>query len=157
MYSTINKLNVILSIILFLTAVAFFVYAQNNNLKNNPDIIPKVCFENKCFNVEIAGTPKEREMGLMNREYLNPNSGMLFVFDQIGVYNLWMKNTLIPLDMIWIDKNNRIIFIKENAEPCKTEQCESFGSNKKALYILEINGGLTEEIGFEIGDEIEFK
>jgi uncharacterized membrane protein (UPF0127 family) len=116
-----------------------------------------VCFENKCFNVEIADSSREREVGLMNREYLDPDSGMLFVFGKTGVYKFWMKNTLIPLDIIWINGNNKIIFIKENAEPCKVEQCETFSSNEKAKYVLEINGGVTEEIELKVGDVIEIK
>ncbi len=146
-----------MSIILFLTAVAFFVCTQNNNSKNNSHIIPKICFENKCFNVEIADTPEKRRTGLMNRESLAIDSGMLFTFEKEGIYNSWMKNTLIPLDIIWFNKDNEIIFIKENAQPCKTEQCETFGPEKKAKYILEINGGLAEKTGVEIGDEIEFR
>ena len=155
MFKAINKLNIILGVSLLLTAVAFFVYAQNNSLENNN--IPKVCFENKCFDVEIADTLEEREVGLMNRKSLDLNSGMLFVFDQEGIYNLWMKNTLIPLDMIWIDRNNKIVFIKENAEPCRTEQCEVFGSDKKARCVLEVNGGVVEEVGIEAGDAVEFR
>ena len=156
MFKVTNKVNIILGIALFLIAGILFLYTQNNNLENNK-IISEVCFENKCFEVEIADTARKREIGLMNREYLNSNNGMLFVFDQAGVYNFWMKNVLIPLDMIWIDENNKIIFIKENAEPCKTEKCESFGSDEKALYILEVNGGVAEEMGLEIGDKVEFE
>lgn len=157
MFKTIKKLNIILGLILLLIAISFFLYDQNNNLENKSNNTSQVCVKNKCFEVEIADTEKEREIGLMNREYLAPNGGMLFVFGQAGIYSLWMKNTLIPLDMIWIDENNKIIFIKENAEPCKIERCESFGSNKKAKYVLEINGGLVEDMGFEIGDGVEFK
>ncbi len=146
-----------MSIILFLIAVAFFIYAQSNDLKNNSHIISEVCFENKCFDVEIADTPKEKEMGLMSREYLKSNRGMLFVFEKESVYNFWMKNVLIPLDMIWIDESNKIVFMKENAEPCETEQCEIFGSDKKAKYVLEVNGGLAEKTGVKTGDEIKFK
>ena len=164
MFKTINKLNIILGGILLLIAVYLFLCAQNNSLENNRRgnnnnsiNISQVCFKNKCFDVEIADTAQEREIGLMNRKYLAPTNGMLFVFDQASVYNLWMKNTLIPLDMIWIDENNKISFIKENAQPCKTDICESFGLKKKALYVLEINGGVAEKMGFEVGDEVEFR
>lgn len=164
MFKTINKLNIILGGMLLLIAVYLFLCAQNNSLENNRRgnnnniiNISQVCFKNKCFNVEIANTLEEKRIGLMNRKYLDPNNGMLFVFDQASVYNLWMKNTLIPLDMIWIDENNKIFFIKENAQPCKTDICESFGLKKKALYVLEINGGISKETGIEVGDGAEFK
>jgi len=155
MFKTINKLNIILGAILFLMAVSFFLCTQNSSLENN--IISEICFENKCFNVEIADTPEKRRAGLMNRESLAIDSGMLFTFEKEGIYNSWMKNTLIPLDIIWLNKDNEIIFIKENAQPCRTEQCETFGPEKKAKYMLEINGGLAEKIGVKTGDEIKFK
>ena len=164
MFKVINKLNVILGVILLLMAVSLFLYAQNNSLRNNERIeenstnnISEVCLKSNCFNVEIADTSQEREMGLMNREHLAPTSGMLFVFEKEGIYNSWMKNTLIPLDMIWIDGNNKIIFIKENAQPCKTKQCESFGPDEKAKYMLEINGGLVGEMGLKVDDEVDIK
>jgi len=114
----------------------------------------QVCFEESCFEVEIADTTEKQQAGLMNRENLERNQGMLFIFDIEDKHKFWMKNTLIPLDMIWIDKNNKIIFIQKNAQPCKTEQCESFGPDENAKYVLEINGGLAEEMGIEIGEEI---
>ena len=163
MFKTIKKINIILGGILLLIAVYLFLCAQNNSLENNRREnnnninISQVCFKNKCFNVEIANTLEEKRIGLMNRKYLDPNNGMLFVFDQASVYNLWMKNTLIPLDMIWIDENNKISFIKENAQPCKTDICEIFGPNEKAKYILEINGGVAEKVGLKIGDKVEFR
>ncbi len=161
MFKTISKLNIILGIVVLLIAGFLFLCAQNNsrlqNNKKTENNISKVCFKNKCFDVEIANTPEEKRIGLMNRKYLNPSSGMLFTFEKEGIYNSWMKNTLIPLDIIWFNKDNEIIFIKENAQPCKTEQCETFGPEKKALYILEINGGLIEGTGVEVGDEVEFK
>lgn len=161
MFKVINKLNIILGGALLLIAVSLFLYAQNNDLKDNKRVeennISEVCIKNNCFNVEIADTSKERETGLMNREYLDINNGMLFVFEEEGIYNSWMKNTLIPLDIIWIDENNKIIFIKENAQPCKTEQCESFGPGEEAKYMLEINGGLMEEMGLKVDDLIEIR
>ena len=156
MIKVINKLNIILGIILLLIAVALFLCAQNNNLENNNNI-SEICFENKCFDVEIADTSEKRERGLMNREYLELNSGMLFLFEEENKYSFWMKNVLISLDIIWIDQNKKVVFIKENAEPCKTEECESFKSDNKALYVLEMNGGLAEKIELNIGDEVEFK
>jgi uncharacterized membrane protein (UPF0127 family) len=154
-----NK-KIILIVILFFSVVLLLIV--NNKLFSNDQSkeenkITKVCIEKNCFNVEIADTAQEREIGLMNREFLALDSGMLFVFEKEDVYNFWMKNTLIPLDIIWIDKDNKIIFIKENVQPCKTEQCETFGLNEKAKYVLEINGGLAEDVGLEIGDEAEFK
>ena len=82
---------------------------------------------------------------------------MLFVFEKEDVYQFWMKDTLIPLDMIWIDEGGKIVFIKENAEPCESEPCESFVPDGKAKYVLEINGGMTKLRGIDIGDSAEIK
>ena len=113
------------------------------------------CFKDDCFYVEIADSQTERIRGLMYRKTLNKDSGTLFVFEEEGIYPFWMKNTLIPLDIIWINKDKEIIFIKESAQPCKTNICPTTTSNKRAKYILEINAGLTEEMNIKIGDKID--
>jgi len=113
----------------------------------------RACFSQNCFNAEIANTPESREKGLMFRQSLDNNSGMLFVFDNEGVYTFWMKNTLIPLDMIWIDSNYSVVFIARNASPCKTEQCPITNPGRNALYVLEINSGEIDKLGLREGDK----
>ena len=115
---------------------------------------PQVCFDEKCVNVEIADEKEEITTGLMFRESLAKDSGMLFVFPEEGVHKFWMKNTLIPLDMIWIN-DNEIIYIKDNALPCKTEVCESYGPDKEAKYVLEVNSGFVEENEVDVGDTVK--
>lgn len=139
-------------------AAIFFLFSYNfltgNEKENNNGALSRVCFNDNCFNVEIADTPQKRETGLMFRKQLAKNSGMLFAFDQADVYQFWMKNTLIPLDMIWIDEDNKIIYMQKNVPPCEVEPCEMFGPDEKALYILETKGGAIEEMGLEAGDEM---
>ncbi|MEA2098258.1 MAG: DUF192 domain-containing protein [Patescibacteria group bacterium] len=149
----IKKQTYILLLIIFF---GFYLFSQNV-IDGEVREISQACIKNKCFKVETAVTAQEQKMGLMNREFLALDSGMLFVFEKEDIHNFWMKNTLIPLDIIWIDKDNKVIFIKENAEPCKTEKCELFEPDKKSKYVLEINGGLAEKIGFKIGDEVEYR
>ena len=67
-----------------------------------------------------------------------------------------MKNTLIPLDIIWIDSNNTIVEVKDNFQPCKEEDCEIYYSKENALYVLEINGNLSNKYEINIGDKIIF-
>jgi uncharacterized protein len=111
-------------------------------------------FPNKnCFDVEIVDTPESRQIGLMNRENLGDDEGMLFIFDSEGVYPFWMKNTLIPLDIIWINSEKEIVFIHENAEPLSLA---SINPGKNALYVLEINGGFARELGIGVGMKVEF-
>lgn len=116
---------------------------------SNPN---QVCIKNKCFMVELAKSQQEKSRGLMGREYLAKSRGMLFIYEREEEYSFWMKNTLIPLDIVWIDKDQKIVYIYKNAQPCK-EECESIKPEKKSMYILEVNAG---EANFNIGDKVEF-
>ena len=116
----------------------------------------EVCFDATCFSVEVADTPLEREKGLMERENLDRNAGMLFIFESEGHYPFWMKNTLIPLDMIWIDEDKEIVFIYENALPCDEDPCTVISPSGNAKYVFEINGGLTSKKGIVVGQKLEF-
>ena len=144
-------------ILLFVIIVFFGIYLFLQNRDNNVEVGSNpitVCIENNCFSVEIADTVQKREIGLMNRKNMPTDNGMFFIFKKEGVYNFWMKNTLIPLDIIWIDANLKIIYIEKKAQPCTIEQCETFGLKQKAKYVLEINGGLADKLGIKIGEEI---
>ena len=115
-----------------------------------------VSLNGKTFEVEIADTQLERAQGLMFRKELKENSGMLFIFPESDKHSFWMKNTFIPLDIIWIDENFKIVYIYENAQPCR-ESCNSITPNKDAKYVLEINSGLAEKYEMKIGDRAEIK
>jgi len=150
-----RKYIILLILIILPAVISIFFYTKNIQTPKK-DIVPKVCMENKCFDVEIAKTGEERRIGLMNRKHLDLDRGMLFLFENEGVYGFWMKNTLIPLDIIWIGENKEVVFIKENAMPCNLENCETFYPAQKASYVLEINGGLAEKYGIKIGDKVDF-
>jgi len=120
------------------------VTITSNNTKHN-------------FNIEVVDTLASRAEGLMFRENLPNNNGMLFIYNSEGNRSFWMKNTLIPLDMIFIDSNLNIVSIQKNAQPCKNFFCKSYPSEKPAQYILEINGGLSEKLGINIGDKVKLK
>ncbi len=116
----------------------------------------EVCYKKHCFEVELARTHQERSTGLMGRESLDKDEGMLFFFDKEGRHSFWMKNTLTPLDIIWIDSNKEVIFISKNTQPCKTDFCPTITPDKKAKYVLEINGGTADEIGLAVGSQLSF-
>ena len=105
------------------------------------------------INAELADDNQERENGLMFREHLNKNSGMLFVFENEEQQTFWMKNTLIPLDIIFIDKAFKIIDIKY-AIPCDKGPCRLYESTKPAKYVLEMNGNFTLINNIKIGDSL---
>ena len=105
------------------------------------------------INVEIADDEQEQTKGLMFRGNLNENGGMLFVFENEGHQAFWMKNTLIPLDIIFIGKDLEIVDIK-NAVPCKEENCALYKSSKPAKYVLEVNDYFAIKNNIKIGDKI---
>tara|TARA_B100002003_G_C14039075_1_gene500723 strand:+ start:627 stop:1016 length:390 start_codon:yes stop_codon:yes gene_type:complete len=107
-------------------------------------------------NVEVADNEIERQTGLMFRESLDENSGMLFLFDVSEQYAFWMKDTLIPLDVIYIDENFNIVDILY-AEPCKEDPCERFIPEEKAIYVLEVNGKFTEKNDISVGNKVKFR
>lgn len=117
--------------------------------------LPRVCFAEHCFTVEIADEPDEHRRGLMFRESLPPENGMLFIFDREARYGFWMKNMRIPLDIIWLDRNMRIVFIQKNAQPCSDGPCKSYRPSAAARYVLELNAGTTDKAGFEPGITME--
>ncbi len=106
------------------------------------------------FSVEIAETDEEKARGLMNRESLPENSGMWFIFDRPVRESFWMKDTLIPLDIIFVGEDMRIVHIKENAVP---KSLEMISSSTPYMYVLEINAGKVAEQGIKEGDEVQKK
>lgn len=108
------------------------------------------CLNGKSYRLEIAETPAQRQLGLMHREQLADNAGMLFVYERAGDYRIWMKNTLIPLTVIWLDKQQKIIDIKL-LQPCETYTCPVYGVKKPSQYIIELSN--TELERFTAGDQ----
>lgn len=103
------------------------------------------------FVVEMAITPEQQGRGLMNRAEMAPDAGMLFPFDPPRVASFWMKNTLIPLDMLFIDETGRIVRIAERTTPMSTESVPSGGPVRA---VLELNGGVTALLGIAPGDRV---
>lgn len=112
-----------------------------------------VCFENSCIEVEIPTTREERTTGLMNRTYLPEDNGMIFIFDEECINKIWMKNMLIPLDIIWLDYKGIIIHIDKNVVPCN-EYCRSFGPESCSKFAIEVNGLYTDRHNINIGDRV---
>jgi uncharacterized membrane protein (UPF0127 family) len=103
------------------------------------------------FEVEVATSHQARAQGLMFRQSLADNAGMLFLFEEPSIQKFWMRNTLIPLDMIFIAPSGRILRIAANATP---ESEELISSGAPALGVLEIPGGRAAELGLKAGDRV---
>ena len=119
---------------------------------------PKVTITTKdgrevAFQVEIADTPAKREMGLQYRRELSDDKGMIFLFPSESVQSFWMKNTPIPLDMIFISGDKKIVGIVEQTAPFSLDPRSV---NVSSQYVLEINGGLSKRRGITTGDAVRF-
>ncbi|MEA3447980.1 MAG: DUF192 domain-containing protein [Bacteroidota bacterium] len=105
------------------------------------------------IDVEIADTEFDRALGLMFRPEMADTLGMLFLFEQERNQAFWMRNTIIPLDIIYVNSKGEIVKIYENT---KTRSDKSLPSGKPAIYVVEVNGGYCDEHGIEAGDMVEF-
>lgn len=107
--------------------------------------------------VEVVADDELRAQGLMYRDHLDPTAGMLFFFPEDGEYPFWMKNTRIPLDMIWIDASQRIAHVKHDVPPCRTVECPSYPPNATSRYVLEVAAGGARQHGLKAGDQLRFE
>ena len=96
--------------------------------------------------------------GMMFRTSLAPDRGMLFVHPKPEHYTYWMYQTLIPLDIVWLDSNRNIVEIVADAQPCKTQasKCAQYGGKQISSYVLEIPGGMARKFGLQLGQKIQF-
>lgn len=136
--------------------LAFSAFAENSAvIFNREPIIIHTEKGNKSYNVEIATSNEQLEHGLMNRESLAENEGMLFLFDHEQIINMWMKNTLIPLDMLFIDNTGKIVHIAHNAVPNSLTVINA--GDKPVLSVLELKGGAARAHNINIGNNVDYK
>lgn len=144
-----KKLKIIILACLAIIIIIFWILMFPKKLNQH-----MVSFENKTFQVELAQTDEERQKWLMNRKSLDEDKWMLFIFSDEWIHTFWMKNTLIPLDMIRINSinwENRVVDI-QTAEPCVTSECEHYKPAWDSLFVLEINAWLAKKYGIEAWD-----
>ena len=143
------KINFVIISILILFVFGFILFS------NSQKEIKSVCINEKCFFVEIADENIERVFGLSNRDFLDLNYGMLFIFEEETIPGFWMEEMKFQIDIIWIGSDFKIIGIDKNLKPCKKDFCPTYNPEEKIKYVLEINAGLSEDYSFEIGDEVK--
>ena len=111
----------------------------------------------KRYTVELAETPEARERGLMFRRELAPDAGILFIHDDMEPLAYWMKNTYIPLDILYFDQDRRLVSAQLGVLPCgRQPQCPIYPSAGPAKYVLELNAGQAATLGLKPGDELRF-
>ena len=119
----------------------------------------KIIFRDKpSINLEIADTKEKRKLGLMYRKHLKLNEGIIFDYKGMNYVKIWMKNTQIPLDIIFL-QNNEIVYIKEKALPCFNPKidCPTFGTEKPVNFIIEVNAGIIKDYDLKVGDKLILK
>jgi len=119
---------------------------------------PRIIYpDHSAVIVEVASDDATREQGLMYRDHMADDRGMIFLFAQSGEYPFWMKNTLIPLDMIWMDADHRIVHIAHDVPPCKADPCPNYPPNAKASSVLELAAGVAAKHHLKDGDVLRFE
>ncbi len=109
--------------------------------------------------VEVMTDPVDITRGMMFRDSLAPDRGMLFIFGTPGQYSFWMYQVKIPLDIVWMDQNRRVTEISANTPPCPSKsarECTYSGGHETSIFILELGGGQAEKYGIRTGSVIEF-
>ncbi len=119
---------------------------------------PSITFpDGHLVRVEIVANDEARAQGLMFRDRVREGTGMLFVFPQVGDHSFWMKNTLIPLDIIWIDDASRVVHVKHDLPPCKADPCPSYAPGVAGRYALEVGAGVAKKHRIETGSVLVFE
>ncbi|HUK57408.1 MAG TPA: DUF192 domain-containing protein [Nitrospiria bacterium] len=139
--------------VMLLVATAAVVHGQESTASTMPLALP----DGKTLRVEVARTPEEQTRGLMFRTALPEDRGMLFIFERPAEHLFWMKNTLIPLDMVWMDDRKRIIHIEYQVPPCQLEPCPVYGPSADSLYVLEVVSGTALREELRVGQTLTFK
>jgi uncharacterized membrane protein (UPF0127 family) len=106
------------------------------------------------YSLEIARTPEETTQGLMYRESLPERHGMIFRFTDGGAHRFWMKNTMIPLDIIWMEAGGKVLFVSADTPPCRADPCPNYGPETPAPLVLEIAGGMAKREAVAVGSTI---
>lgn len=139
---------------LFYTTIVLVLMASGCGAASRKN---EVCTPSGCVEVTLARDEATRLKGLMNVERLPEKEGMLFIFPSSSRQGFWMKNTLIPLDIIWIDQDRRVTDISVNTPPCENDPCPVYYPKEKALYVLEINAQHAQKFKILPGEKLEFR
>lgn len=126
-------------------------------LEANPPQFVRIFFPNgSSVTAELAATPEQRQLGLMFREGVNSDQGMLLVFEEEDFFAIWMKNMKFPLDILWLDQEKRIVHIECDVPPCRADPCASYIPKLPGMFVLELQAGSVKDNGLKLYDRLEF-
>jgi uncharacterized membrane protein (UPF0127 family) len=132
----------------------FFLLISSVSLLAGENRFVTIYIQDKPFLAEIADTPEKQSNGLMFRQKIKDDYGMLFIFPEEDTRSFWMKNTIIFLDIIFLNRKQQIVDMFVSVPPCRSDPCPSYTGKLPAQYVLEINGGLAKKLKLKIGDKI---
>jgi hypothetical protein len=141
---------------LYLLFTILLVLREGGNMEGSPYSLNRVCFQAHCVKVELARTPEERSRGLQFRTDLAEDKGLLFTFPEDDFYSFWVKDTLLALDIIWLDEFQRVVDMAQNVPPCLEDPCPQYTPTAKARYVVETKAGFVDKIYLKKGDFAEF-
>lgn len=150
--------TIILIVVLFVVFIILFLlfYSLKNMTISQETKYADVCLKNECFKAELAITNQEKAKGLMYRTSLDDKSGMLFIYNPASKPGIWMKNTKIPLDIIWLNQDKEIVFLAKDAQPGDENNYQHFQPQVLAGYVLEINAGWADKLNLKTSDKADF-
>jgi uncharacterized membrane protein (UPF0127 family) len=152
-YSTVIRISVGILLAIALITLILLVQAPKK-----VEGVPQACFKHDvCVDLIIVTTPEAQEIGLSNYSSLPQGAGMLFIFDKPGIQRIWMKDMKFSIDIIWIDKNNRITHIEKSADPCIPPQCMIYEPPGLAKYVLEVRSDFAKDDNLFDNDIVELK
>ena len=124
--------------------------------KARPSVVPLKLPSGKVLQGELMVSNEERQRGLMFRQSLPLDRGLLFVFEQEDFHGIWMKNCRFPIDILWLDRNHRVVHLEESAPPCKKDPCPVYSPLRMASYVIEINAGQARREQATVGSVVGF-
>jgi|SRR3989344_2747255 len=114
----------------------------------------KACFKDKCISLEVMESLEEKSTGLMFRDSLDENKGLLFVYNTPEKRGFWMKNVKFPIDILWLDKKNKVVYIERDVPGCMGD-CKVYYPDTEAYNVIEVNANFTLNNNIKVGDFVE--
>lgn len=138
------------------TLIIFFVFSHCEADAQEMGTI-RVYFPNGEYVVaELALSSEQRAKGLMFRDEIAANKGMLFIFENEATHSFWMKNVKFSIDILWLDREKRIVHMAKQLPPCRKDPCPTYAPVRPAVYVLELRAGRSDDLGVKPGDRLEF-
>lgn len=158
------KINLGIALLILLSSCSFITSAKKTIANASEEIeqgqmLPITAtaeIAEATIQLEVAKTPQQQAMGLMYRDCLADDRGMLFPFESARVARFWMKNVPISLDMVFLN-GDRVVGIAVDVPPCQVNPCPVYGPEAKVNQVVELRGGRAQELGIKIGDQIKVK